>query len=189
MRGRPTSTLELAVMCPLEQSSIDFGQRQLEVIVYVDGVEVNAGANWEFDGILAASVRPGHFFFSNCECGHAGCARIYWPAIVEHKGDMIHWLIPQQPWASPPNMPKRLRFDRQAYRAECERFALLLETYCQSKDDSGCQNVTNGQPFALSQFRKWMTNKEWRPSRAFVRNEKRRFKGDPEGGGYRWKLK
>ncbi|MGB3070394.1 MAG: hypothetical protein WBC18_17700 [Ottowia sp.] len=183
------STIQLTVMTPLDQREAKYGHRDLQVLVHIDGKECGAGAYWEFHGIFMGALRPGRYFLSNCDCGAPGCAGIYWPAIIEHKGGMVHWNIPQQPGEQPPDMPKRLRFDRKAYLAECEQFAELLDRCCNELSQPGVESRVTGDPFVLAQFHKFFRLK-WGVQKPRMRRERRLWKRDGnDGGGYRWQPK
>lgn len=182
------STLGLALMTPTDQWPAPFDRRELQVLVYLDGVEVHAGAFWEFWGIYVGGVRPGRFFLSNCECGSPACAHIYWPAVIEHKGGEVHWLIPQQPWAATPRIPRRVRFDRAAYRTECERFAAVLDACCNALSPPGIKTTVTGDPFRAAGIEA-IARRFRGATKARLRHEQARFKAnaETEPGGYRWR--
>lgn len=183
------STLGLALLTPLDQREGEYGKREVHVAVYVDGRQVDCGGPWYFFGIYMAGVRPGRYWFANCsDCGEPGCAQIWWPAIVEHKGGMVHWRIPTQPSTrGVATIPRRVRFEREQYRAECTRFldAILK---CQQLGQPGTvQTFDDGEPFDIASFTRAVTRvaRIRGVSKQQLRYSRTRWMRDAEDGGYR----
>ncbi len=184
-----SSTLELALMTPLDQREGKFGKREVHLVVYVDGHEMDCGGPWYQFGVHLAGVRPGRYWFANCPtCGEPACVQIRWPAVVEHKGGMVHWQVPSQPSTrGVAKMPRRLRFDREQYRAECAR---LVESICECQQlgQAGVkQTFDDGEQFDLDHFNRAVHRvaRTRGVSKQKLRYEAATFLRGPEDGGYR----
>lgn len=69
-------------------------ERDVDIKVFIDGQELDLGAGWDLQALIASGRQEGAYYLSNCSCGEPGCARIWAPMQVRHEADRIAWLIP-----------------------------------------------------------------------------------------------
>jgi hypothetical protein len=185
--GIPVSTIDFTLMTPLAQREAAYGKRYVRVVVHIDGKEADCGQPWDYFGLHMAGVRPGRFWFANCpDCGEPACAGVYWPAIAEHKGGKVHWRIPTQPWKRPPDMPRRARFDRDQYRAECIRLVDALRE-CATLAPAGVPMILEGDDgMDMDRFMRAVDRvaRTGGVPKSRLRYQQAQWKDDQDTGGY-----